>query len=504
MNNSIHLVRDRQTTDMGSYEYNINRRLMERNSFYQPSEQPGDRDSRESRDARNMDHYGEITGEFLDQHELDKGMPMRSGLSLPQQASDDTLENAYLDFNLYRERPSGKIPYFDPLVMSNNRPTNMGFAKLDDISTKILPQNPIVQSHKTLIDTFNEFNFGFLDKFTNSLRTKKSIIISPFSVMQCFCLLYVGSKNKTEKLLQNYFVLPDKKTVHTNLFKINQELMNSKLLSIVNLACCPNYVTVSEAYKSFVSRIGHFVTYDPANPSPDTHKINNIIQQSTGNLIKNFLTAQMLHSGALVLVNTVHFYSKWKQPFTNIKPEIFYGIKQKLEPMMTQLKPKHNYFEDSYNQILEMDYSDGVFAFGIILPKSQYAEPMVTLDQYNYYIDKLRPTELQLVKMPKFKTDSRYSIAKLFMKHGLEDIFRSVDISEIIPLQAQNVFVSDIMHAAVIEVDELGTKAAAATSMYMQNSISKTPDISFVANHQFLYYIRYKPYNLVLFTGQFY
>lgn len=493
MDNSV--FRDRHTTDMGSYEYNINRRLMERNNFYQPSEQ-----------KEQEERYGEITGEFLELSDLDKGMPMRSGMILPDMTPEETLNNPYLDFNLYREKPNSKVPYFDPLVMSNNRPSNIGFSKLND-DTKIL-HNPLKQNYqKPLIQSFNEFTFGFLDKFTGSLKSKKSIIISPFSIMQSFCLLYVGSKTKTEQLLQSYFNLPDKRAVHTNLFKINQELLSSKVFSLANLACCPNYLTINEAYKSFVNQIGSFLTFDPRNPVPDAHKINNIIGAATGNLIKNFLQPEML-KGVLILVNTVYFYSKWKQPFdkNKTKPEIFYGIKQSLVPMMIQTKVKHGYFEDTYNQILEMDYADNVFSMGIILPKSQYGEPMITSEQFNYYVDNLKQVELNTVKIPKFKSDTRYSIAKLFMKYGLGDLFQNIDIGEIIPpINNQNVFISDIVHAAVIEVDEDGTKAAAATGMVYEQSLSKkTQNISFIANRQFLYYIRYKPYNLVLFTGQYY
>ena len=68
--------RDRHTTDMGGYEHNINRRLMERDNFYQPS-QPEERYSYEQQEEQN---YGEITGEYLSGTDLDKGMPMRSGM----------------------------------------------------------------------------------------------------------------------------------------------------------------------------------------------------------------------------------------------------------------------------------------------------------------------------------------------------------------------------------------------------------------------------------------
>ena len=95
------------------------------------------------------------------------------------------------------------------------------------------------------------------------------------------------------------------------------------------------------------------------------------------------------------------------------------------------------------------------------------------------------------------------------MKYGLKDIFQNVDIGDIVlsndnyPNNNYPMYVSNIVHAATVEVDESGTKATAATSMIMQNSISKNNTINFIANHEFLYYIKYKPYNLIIFIGQY-
>ena len=495
--------RDKQTTDMSSYNYNIDRRLMERNNFNQPS---GENEQTQNQEYyQNLDKYGEITGEYLELPNIDKGMPMRSHI-VPAINNIQSNDNPYLDFNLYREKPNIRVSSFDPLTHFNNgsHQQEMRFAKLNE-------QSQIHNQPKStsIIEASNNFTFNFLDKFTGNLKSRKSIILSPFSIMQCFSLLYIGSKNQTEKLLKNYFNFPDKRAVHTDLYKINQDLTQTKVYSSVNLAGCPNYLTINDAYRSFINKIGHFIQFDPRNPQQDTQKINNIVSQATGNHINNFLQPQMLSNNILVLLNTVYFYSKWKQPFNPVrtKPEIFYGLSKTQVPMMAQTDTTHNYFEDTYNQILEMDYSDNVFSMGFILPKSQHAEPMINSEQFNYYVGSARPTKLKTIKIPKFKTDSRYSVSNLFKKYGLKDIFQNIDITEIIPpINSDPVFVTDIIHAAYIEVDEAGTKATAATGMFMQNFISekKTPDINFIANHQFLYYIRHKPHNLVLFVGQYY
>lgn len=492
--------RDRQTTDMSSYDYNIDRRLMERDSFNRFSQRRNDRYNDQYSNQQD-DRYGEITGEYLELSPIDKGMPMRSHI-VPAIHNTQSFDNPHLDFNLYREKPNLKVSSFDPLTQQHQH--DLRFARLNDSTQSIIKTSP----SSSIIESSNGFTFDFLEKFLENLKSKKSLILSPYSIMQCFCLLYIGSKNQTENLLRNYFNFSSKQQTHTNLYRINQELTNSNVFSSLNLVCYSNQLTINEAYRSFINKIGYFLPFDQHNPAQDTQKINTLVAQSTGGMIKNFLQPQMLANNILVLINAIYFHSKWKIPFnpSHTRQEIFYGLTKTQVPMMSQITVSHNYFEDMHNQVLEMDYSDNVFSMGFILPKSQYIEPFVNQDQFNYYISNLEKTKLNQVKIPKFKIDSRYSVSNLFKKYGLRDIFQYIDITEIIPpMNADSIFVTDIIHAAIIEVDESGTKAAAATGIIMQKSISlESQDINFIANHQFMYYIKYKPYNLVLFVGQYY
>ncbi|ARF09413.1 serpin [Indivirus ILV1] len=471
--------RDRQTTDMSSYGYNVNRRLMERDSFNQSS----------SKSDRNDDHdkYGEITGEYMELPPIDKGMPMRSNIvssvhhALPY-------DNTYLDFDLYREKPNIKVSSFNQY--------NLQFSNLNDIDQPILKSSQPME----IIKSSNIFTFDFIEKFVENSKLKKSIVLSPHLIMQSFCLLYIGSKNKTENLLKNYFNFPNKQYTHTNLYKINQELANSNILSYLNIICFPNNLTINEAYTTFINRIGYFLPFDQNSPHRDTQNVNKMILQTTNGAFGNFIQPQMLENNNLVTINISYIYSKWKFSFNpaNTRSEIFYGLSKSQVQMMSQAKVTHNYFEDAQNQILEMDYINDSFSMGFILPKNKYIEPIITHDQYNYYVSNLKTTCLSLVRIPKFKIDSRYSISNLFKKYGLKDIFQYIDISEIIPPMNNNqAFVTDIIHASIIEINESGSKSSLNLDIPPQN-------IEFIANHQFMYYIRYKPYNLVLFIGQYY
>jgi serine protease inhibitor len=484
--------------DQSQYQNNINKRFMERdNYFFQDSNYVNEKRS-DYHSFSTSKHIGEITGVNMNLSELEKGMPMRPSTFDDYRVPNttETTTNPYLDFNLYDEKPNLNVQYYD------NPQEN--FSNLDQqnyiIGRQINPKNNEIN----MSNTINIFTLDFFERFTEHLKSKKSFILSPFSIFQSFAILYMGSKNHTEETLSQYFLFPDKHTTFKSLLKINQEVQNS--ISQINLFCVPNNIIVNNAFLSYIDKLGLFIKYNPKNISQETQKINDLINQTTKGTIRNIIQPNILSSKLFTIINTIYFYSKWKIPFStqHTKIEPFYGINKVETHMMNLMNSKHRYFEDHENQILEMDFEDDNICMGFILPKNSYSEPNIVFEKLQYYISKLQNLEIKQIKIPKFKHESRYKVDNLFKKYGLTEIFTNADLSEITPpINGTPTYISDIIHAAIIIVSEQGVKASASTVMYMQNSSSRQ-EIKFIANHQFLYYLRYKPLNTLLFIGKYY
>ena len=106
--------------------------------------------------------------------------------------------------------------------------------------------------------------------------------------------------------------------------------------------------------------------------------------------------------------------------------------------------------------------------------------------------------------IPKFEIRKKTNLVSQLKKHGVKDLFLEdkCDLSTI----SKDIYVEQIIHEAVIIVDEEGTEAAAVTAMMLcQNSCSrpKQPNKIFNANHPFYFYIRYMPTNTILFIGNY-
>jgi serine protease inhibitor len=76
---------------------------------------------------------------------------------------------------------------------------------------------------------------------------------------------------------------------------------------------------------------------------------------------------------------------------------------------------------------------------------------------------------------------------------GITDIFNEAksDFSHLIKEHTGKIYVSKAVHKVIVEVNEEGTEAAAATVIVVLLR-SAPPTLSFTADHPFLFYIRNK------------
>ena len=118
-----------------------------------------------------------------------------------------------------------------------------------------------------------------------------------------------------------------------------------------------------------------------------------------------------------------------------------------------------------------------------------------------------KPESMQCIEihvyLPKFQLQEQYEMQSLFRHLGMVDVFdgSKADLSGM--STAEDLCLSKFVHKCVVEVNEEGTVAAAASAgkdiFYCYSTYTPT----FCADHPFLFFIRHDKTNSILFCGRF-
>lgn len=109
------------------------------------------------------------------------------------------------------------------------------------------------------------------------------------------------------------------------------------------------------------------------------------------------------------------------------------------------------------------------------------------------------------VSLPRFSLEGEYGLKQPLKKMGMPTAFEEekADFSGIAP--ERGLFISDVIHKAIAEVNEEGTVAAAATAVVVNHTVSARvhlPPFVFRADHPFLFLIYDAKAGNVLFLGR--
>ncbi|GAB2267364.1 hypothetical protein Dimus_002349 [Dionaea muscipula] len=364
-------------------------------------------------------------------------------------------------------------------------------------------------------------------KHLSSIEAKESnFAFSPLSIHVVLGLIAAGSAGETLAELLTFLKSESSDQLH----KLSADLVSlvfadgapvgGPKLSFVNgvwidqsLQFRPSFKqTVDDVYKAASNRV------DFQNKAPEvTFEVNSWAEKETSGLIKDLLPPDSVdHMTRLVLANALYFKGAWDEKFDASKSKehdfhVLNGSSVKV-PFMTS-KKKHviGTFDDF--KVLSLGYKRGEdkrsFSMSIFLPDardglSALAEKMSSVSGF---LDKHLPHEKVDVgdfRIPRFKISFGLDGSNLLKGLGVAKIFHGgltemVDSTEV----GNKLCVSNIFHKSLVEVNEEGTEAAAASAVVVSlRSIRFENKVDFVADHPFLFVIREDVTGVVLFAGQ--
>uniref|UniRef100_A0A158PAS4 SERPIN domain-containing protein n=1 Tax=Angiostrongylus cantonensis TaxID=6313 RepID=A0A158PAS4_ANGCA len=216
---------------------------------------------------------------------------------------------------------------------------------------------------------------------------------------------------------------------------------------------------------------------------------------------------RMANDAFSLIINAIYFTAEWLDEFYrgyNSKA-IFHSeeIRRETE-FMNDFEVHRQYAEDDQVEVLSLPYKDVSYAFNIFLPKKRFGlesvRSMIDGTAIQKLLSKLEETFIS-VTIPKIKIETDFKLKEALMNMGVTEIFSdNADLTGISSKPALKI--SHAAHRAIIEVDEKGTTAAAATlfKVIPKMAAFKKPK-KFVADHPFLFILT--KHSNPLFMGQF-
>lgn len=343
--------------------------------------------------------------------------------------------------------------------------------------------------------------------FKDNYSKGKTALVSPLSVLTALALVQNGAQGDTLAQLEQALGGLDRDTLNAYMRAYCDFLTESDELKIANSVWTDSSAEAKRAFlQKAVDSYSAQIFSALLSSKKTVSSINSWVKKNTDGMIPKIIE-NADRDAVMMLINAVAFEAKWETPYTNddIEKLEFNSYSGKSKKTEFMCSTESVYLSDSDAVGFMKPYKNGRFAFAALLPDED-----VNIDDYIASLsgEKLmkifssaKKNEEVDVKMPKFKAEYSTQLIDTLKKMGIEDAFdrKSADFSSLID-KNDGAYIGTVMHKTFIEVDQEGTRAAAATLV----GISKMsmPAINPVClNRPFVYMIVDTETNLPLFIG---
>jgi serpin B len=346
-----------------------------------------------------------------------------------------------------------------------------------------------------------------------------NVIVSPYSVSATLTMVDTGAAGETDAQIQATLHLPGNGGTLAPAFAAlactdeTDGTIDGQQLSIANAVWAQQGKTFEVSFLSTLSK-GYGAPLQQADfagdPSGAASAIDAWVSQQTQGQIQALLQGGDVDDlTRIILVDAVYFRGTWDQGFnpSATAPANFTLSDGTLEsvPTMNGLV-NLGVSEGQALSVYELPYKGGGLAMDFVLPAGQTSfaslVSSLTLASLSAGIGSLSSEQVQL-SVPKFAFQTRLELAPLLGAMGMPDLFdpTNANLSGIDGMT--DLYVSDVVQQATVEVDESGTVATAATSVQGGESsgFSEGPDIVRI-DVPFLFLIRDTNTGSILFMGQ--
>lgn len=209
-------------------------------------------------------------------------------------------------------------------------------------------------------------------------------------------------------------------------------------------------------------------------------QINDYVRTQTYGRVRDCLQ-DFHHDTLAVLLNHIFFKAKWKHPFdryqTRKKESFFVDERTSVRVPMMRQKEMHRFLYDPELActVLQIEYSGNALLL-LVLPdpgKMEQVEAAVRPETLSRWSRLFLPSLLDL-HLPRFSISGTYNLEEILPKIGLPNVLGlEADLSGI--TGQLNTTFSRVSHKAVVDMNEKGTEAGAASGVLSQPPALSAP-----------------------------
>ena len=361
------------------------------------------------------------------------------------------------------------------------------FKKLNDEK----PVKPTKPSEPVVINTTGDFTIDLL----RSVNEEKNFLISPYSIEVALNMLRTGANGETKEEFDK--VLPQR-----NLTISNENVKVSNALFVKDM-----YKSVIESSfeKELKNKYNSTVLYDKFK-TPKV--INEWVKESTDGMIEKILD-NIDPEFVLGLANAIAIDVKWSNEFecesTTSEQFDTSNNTMNVEMMHQTYMSGVKYIDEDNIKGITIPYKENL-EFIALLPSENLKNYVnnLTREELNNTLNKFKSVssgEKVYLSLPRFSYEYNIdNFIEVLNAVGITKVFNpsEADLSKIITkenlnkLGRDNIYVSDAIHKTYIDLNEIGTKAAAVTYFGVKATgafIDESKIIYIKLNKPFLYMI---------------
>jgi serpin B len=375
----------------------------------------------------------------------------------------------------------------------------------------------IAGPEKSAADSVVAGNTQFAVRLYHQLSGEEgNLFFSPYSLSTALAMVYGGAAEATETQMRRAMHFgPNDRGFHNAygglIERLNQQGQKGRYqLLIANALWAQEDFRFLDSYMELVRTVydarAERVNYVTA-PQKATETINAWVEEKTQGKITDLIAPGALDARTrLVLTNAIYFKGNWAEQFdkrqTHEAP--FYISQQDtVQTPMMHRRGEYRYGKFDGLQVLEMSYEGDELSMVIVLPEARQPgamEQMLSPEALARWTTRLRRQEVD-VYLPKFTMTGKFELSKVLAAMGMSLAFtQQADFSGMIG--GKDLFISQVVHKAYVDVNEEGTEAAAATGVEMRVTALPMEVPVFRADRPFVFVIKDNGTGAILFMGR--